>query len=328
MTSREQVDRMLTLVPYLRQRDRIPVHEVARDFGVSAKQVILDLNALWFCGLPGGLPGDLIEIDRDALDHEGTVSLSNADYLPRPLSLRTGEAISILVALRVLRQSADSDQAEIIDTVMAKLDAILGGAPEAPMGVEIDHGESHIHRAVRHALRSGTRLRITYASVHRDEFTDRVIEPMRTFVARGHTFVRSWCLTAEDWRSFRLDRINTADTTDDKIVDRNDDGWSEDLFTVAADAPWAMMELSPDAWHIADLPSAYRIDDGKPTGAHDSWTKTVKVYGASTDWLRRLVLAHSCDVRVLEPPDLIQDVAARAREALTAYDSVNHLPEE
>src|SRR5699024_725304 len=99
MTSRDQVERMLTLVPYLRTRDQIPVNEVAAAFGVSVRQIVLDLNALWFCGLPGGMPGDLIDIDMEALEEDGVVRLENADYLPRPPQLRSAEAIALRVAL-------------------------------------------------------------------------------------------------------------------------------------------------------------------------------------------------------------------------------------
>src|SRR5699024_8603854 len=125
MTSREQVERMLTLVPYLRTRDQIPVSDVAEAFGVTVRQIILDLNALWFCGLPGGMPGDLIDIDMEALEDEGVVQLDNADYLPRPPRLRTAEAVALQVALRAIRQSASPDQYDTIDSLTAKLDAAI-----------------------------------------------------------------------------------------------------------------------------------------------------------------------------------------------------------
>src|SRR5699024_7065394 len=96
--SSTQVARMLERVPYLQRRDGIHVDEVAADFGVPAKQIVADLKALWFCGLPGLLPGDLIEVDVDALDGEGIIRLSNAEFLDRPRRLEPTEALALIVA--------------------------------------------------------------------------------------------------------------------------------------------------------------------------------------------------------------------------------------
>lgn len=75
------------MVPYLQAHPDIGVAEVAADFGITRRQLLADLNVLWMCGLPGGLPDDLIEIDMDAAESEGVIHLNNADYLSRPDAL-------------------------------------------------------------------------------------------------------------------------------------------------------------------------------------------------------------------------------------------------
>ena len=89
--ARDQVQRLLALVPYLRDHDGALVDDVAREFGVKPKQILADLKVLWFCGLPGAQMGDLIEIDIDAAEGEGVIHLTNADYLSRPLRLAADE---------------------------------------------------------------------------------------------------------------------------------------------------------------------------------------------------------------------------------------------
>ena len=85
MTSQAQVRRLLSLVPYLREHDGAAMADVAEAFGITVKTLRDDLNVLWMCGMPGLTPGDLIDIDMDAVDGEGVIHLSNADYLTRPL---------------------------------------------------------------------------------------------------------------------------------------------------------------------------------------------------------------------------------------------------
>ena len=86
MTSASQVPRLLALVPYLQAHPDADLAQTASVFAVTQKQLVADLKVLWVCGLPGGAPGDLIEVDMDALE-QGRIRLTNADFLDRPLRL-------------------------------------------------------------------------------------------------------------------------------------------------------------------------------------------------------------------------------------------------
>ena len=89
-SAKAQVGRLLTLVPYLHARGSVRVDEAAADLGVSPTQLVSDLKVLFMCGLPGGYPDDLIDVDLDALEGEegdGVIRVSNVDYLARPLQL-------------------------------------------------------------------------------------------------------------------------------------------------------------------------------------------------------------------------------------------------
>ena len=112
-----QVPRMLAMVPYLRERAEVPVDQVARDFGVSRAQVVKDLGVLWFCGLPEAVTGEMIDVDMDALDRDGVVRIDNAEFLPRPLRLTVAEALSLIVALRTLRDATGSRGRDAVEEV-------------------------------------------------------------------------------------------------------------------------------------------------------------------------------------------------------------------
>jgi len=80
------------------------VHEV-----VTPERLVSDLKVLFMCGLPGGYPDDLIDVDLERLegeDADGVIRVSNADYLARPLQLSPTEATAVIVALRALRDGA------------------------------------------------------------------------------------------------------------------------------------------------------------------------------------------------------------------------------
>ena len=79
-------------------REGLRVDTAADDLGVTPVQLVKDLKVLFMCGLPGGYPDDLIDVDLDALEGEGMIRVTNADYLARPLRLSPTEATAIIVA--------------------------------------------------------------------------------------------------------------------------------------------------------------------------------------------------------------------------------------
>ena len=109
-SAKDQVARLLTLVPYLHAHGQVRLDEAARALGVEPDQLFGDLKVLFMCGLPGGYPDDLIDVDIDALQgpdglrSDGVIKVSNADYLARPLRLSPTEASAVIVALQSTAQ--------------------------------------------------------------------------------------------------------------------------------------------------------------------------------------------------------------------------------
>jgi proteasome accessory factor C len=121
MSAKDQVARLLKLVPWLHGRDGVRIEEAAAALGVSPAQVVKDLKVLLMVGLPGGYPDDLIDVDLDAIedpDGDGIIRVSNADYLARPMKLSATEATAVMVALLALRTGADDQTREIVDRTL------------------------------------------------------------------------------------------------------------------------------------------------------------------------------------------------------------------
>ncbi len=76
------------------------------------------------------------------------------------------------------------------------------------MRIEHPHNEQMLS-AVYQAVTSREQLKITYTSGTSDTAEERCIEPSQVKVLNGHTYVRAFCLTRNDWRTFRVDRIGT-----------------------------------------------------------------------------------------------------------------------
>jgi proteasome accessory factor C len=323
--ARDQVRRMLALVPYLQDAGGgsggVPVEQVARDFGVDRQTIVNDLNVLWFCGLPEAVTGDMIDVDMEALESEGVVRLDNAEYLSRPLRLTAREALALIVALRTLRETVDPGAADAVDRALAKLESAAGDGAAAADQVEVLSGapvDAGVRAAVQQALTGRRRVHLRYLVPSRDETTERDVDPMRLFTAEGHTYLEGWCHRAAAVRLFRLDRVVDlevlAEAADPPEQARPRD-LSAGLFQPGDDDLQAVLDLAPAArWIVEHYPveSAEEAADGH---------LRVRMRVGDQAWLRRLVLRGSGTVTVLEPRDLAAQVRDTARMALAAYPS-------
>ncbi len=317
-SAQEQVERMLALVPYLRSRDGVSVDNVAKDFGVKPAQIVKDLKVLWFCGLPNAVTGDMIDIDMEALDGEGVVKLSNADYLTRPLRLAPHEALALMVALRALREVSPVGERGAVGRALAKLETAAGevGARASAVDIHMDPVDMQTRAAVDEALRERRQLALTYYVPSRDETTERVVDPMRLIFSEGHSYLEAWCHRVEETRMFRLDRMRQARVLDSPAeppaaAGRTD--LSQGLFQPDADDPVAVLELAPAAHWVAEY---YPIEAQE---ARADGRLRISLRFSDDGWLLRLVLRLGGDATLLEPPRLVRDVRRRAKAALAEY---------
>lgn len=307
---------MLALVPYLQGNDGVPVNEVAAEFGVTPKVIRDDLRLLMYTGT-GEYAGELIDFDLTALERDGIVHIRDAEFMTRPLRISAREGIALIVALRTLRASASGPELTVIDSALAKLESAVGDTGAA-VDVLLDEVDPVIHGAVVQALSTGKRLEITYATATRDEQSDREVDPRRLFTEQGKLYLEAWCLTAQDLRFFRLDRVLAARATETDAEDHDAKprDLSDGFFTVGEETPYVLVDLHPRAHWLTEY---YQVD---LLEENEDGVWRAKIYGADWGWLRRLVLRNAGSVTVVEPQELRAQVIEDARVALQAYDEV------
>jgi proteasome accessory factor C len=319
--AREQVGRLLALVPYIQARDEVSLEQAAADFGVAPAQIVKDLNVLWFCGLPGLGMGDLIDVDMDALTGDGVIRVSNADYLSRPLRLDSSEAAALIVALRALRDGSDDAVRPIVDSTLAKLEAAAGdgAALAAQVEVRLPEDEADLARLrneLTTAVEQGRQVRIDYYVPARDESTARVVDPGRVLTAEGNTYLEAWCHLAEDQRLFRLDRISSAQVLESPVVAHPDvepRDLADGLFRPSADDVLVTLLLEPAARWVAEY---YPVESTQEV-VGGGLRVTLRV--SDPGWLTRLMLRLGASARVESPSEPAEEVRRTAAAALLNY---------
>lgn len=312
----DRVPRLLALIPYLQAHPDIEISSAARDFGISADDLREDLNLLWMCGLPGHGPGDLIDLSFDD-DH---VAVTFDAGMSRPLRLTTHEAVALIVALRTLAATPGLIEQEAVSRALAKVEEAAGAQAQAAAAVTVAvDGQDASLAVLRRAVKAGQAVALTYYSAGRDARTERTVDPMRLLLVDGHWYLEAWCRRAEGVRMFRLDRVEELDQLDEpsrpppEVAPRDISGG---LFLPSPEDVEVGIRLLPRARWVADYyPCQSVVEVG------DDLMVTLR--SSDTTWVRRLVAGLGGAAEVLDPPELADEIAQDARQALAAYDSVS-----
>lgn len=320
-SSVDRLVRLLALPAWVAEHPGASFDEAAAHFGVGARTIERDVYTLWVSGLPGGLPDALVDFDADDFESR-RLRLTQPLGLDRPIRLSREEAVSLLLALRVLigLLDADAEAASPLRRAESAVSALLGyerpdsaPPPDAPGRPAPAGGGGAVLAAVRRATARRERLRLVYVSAT-DERTERDVDPLELVSDGSHLSLLAWCCTARGERTFRLDRIVSAEP-----VGRAADPHPRPSSAAPrrpgriADGETAVLHLEPSGrWLVEQIPceEVVQLADG---------SLRVRVVGRDERWLVGLVLSAGRHLRGVEPRSLAVAAAARARGALERY---------
>jgi len=278
-------------------------------FGVSVPQLTEELTRVQESGLPGLLPGSLVDLTVTG----PRVTLNDTFGLDRPLALTEAEADSLELNLEKLASIlADEEQADA-DTAATRLRSLVTSGEDSSdvAPVQPANPGATVLASLRRAVASRQWVRFRYRSVSSDSLTTRELIPDQASVLDGVGYL--WGRTdadqtAADQRCFAVTRMDTVEILDrpaPAALPREID--AEDPFGFRTAEQWAELELTEEAmWMLEYLP-VWHIDGTR-----------VEIPDTG-GWLERFILAHAPEITAVVPDTLAERVGQRSAAALAAY---------
>jgi proteasome accessory factor C len=287
-------------------RARIPAAPLAARYGLVPETLEEHLQLLNLVSFGGGC----YAVYSELVEQNTIIAIEKelyGDDFRQPARLSPLEAKALLLALDLIGPLIAADSGTSLEAVRAKVEASFGGYSmlEAP-----EPGSLPLAEDVLSVLSRGVRehriVRIEYLSRRGDGVGVREIEPHRIRGVRGDWYVDTYDRTAAGERTFRVDRIRSAELFDEVFEARAGVG-NRDDDELSTTAGTASVWFSPDVarWELEGRPDTIPLADG---GALASVP-----YG-SERWLATELCRYLGDAVLLEPEALRADVAARARE--------------
>lgn len=303
MSSNERLRRLLFLVPYVVHHPGIEVDLLAGELGLSREELLADLELLTLVGRPPFQPDDFIDIyvenDRVYVDLD--------QRLKAPPRLTAPEAAALAAAASLLRPAAGDTLAR----ALVELERVVPAASlkrYREMAHKLDTslaGPTEVGTLLA-AATERRQVSFDYLTAGRAQTERRTVQPLEVFSHKGQWYLSAFCLSRQDDRLFRVDRISALTLEEERFAPRerrpavppSPVGGEVTVRFSKESAPYVRERFGDQARAL-------------PDGAVE-----VQVIGDSERWLVQWVLSFGGDAVVVGPAWARKAVAEAARASL------------
>lgn len=302
---------MIAAMAQLEREKTVSIPQLAAMLGASEQDVFDALETLVFAY-------DAASMRLDLHESYATLETYGKDRILRLTRAETDALLDALVA------AGFSDEDDLVQALVRTKSMLHedsdGSSSKARLRVIAHKPRASIAETVAAACDDVDHhlLEISYQGVDDVSPRARCVEPLRILSIEGHRYLQAYCLDAEDWRTFRLDRILQARQLGE-------------TFEPHREAPLASPR-STDAYVQARV----AFEPGCPipvwnglkiveTEADGSYVGTIG--WTTSQWLPRHVVALMGKAKPMDPPALVVACEDYANQLLHAADMQDHASE-
>ncbi|HPJ01723.1 MAG TPA: YafY family protein [Candidatus Limiplasma sp.] len=298
-----QIHRLFEIVYLLIERRTMTAKELAARLEVSPRTILRDIEVLSGAGIPlystRGRCGGIALVDG---------------YVLSKAFFSESEQTGILAALQQLSATQYPDTQPVLD----KLKGIFVKQTADWLEVDFTHWGSGAEdreklSVIQSALLNKQALRFTYASA-KGETAERLVYPLKLCFKSMSWYISAYCTAREDYRTFKLNRIQNAAPTDIYFGDL--DLKAPPLHIDESTSPRLSLKL------LFHPRQAHRVYDEFSPGhiaVQDDGQLLVTVAMSDGEWLYGYLLTYGPDLEVLEPPEIREKMAEIAAAVMANY---------
>jgi len=210
----KRLSRLTAILLQLQSKRLVTATALANKFNVSIRTIYRDIRALEQAGVP-------------ILTEEGKgYSLMDGYKIP-PIMFTQSQANALILAEQLVLKNKDAsfikDYSEAIDKIKAVLRQtdkdkvnLLTDRTRFELNVNRERNSNNISE-LQHALTNFLLIKITYTN-EQHKTSNRIVEPFALISTTENWLLIAWCRSRKEFRFFRLDRISTLHTLDEKFT--------------------------------------------------------------------------------------------------------------
>jgi predicted DNA-binding transcriptional regulator YafY len=208
-----RADRLFEIIQFMRRKDLARARDLSEALEVSERTIYRDIQDLIASGVP---------IEGEA----GVGYVLRAGFDLPPLMFNEQEIEALVLGARIVESWADAELATAASNVIAKVEAVVpdrlrGYMANTALLAPPHHSMEPISfdlAELRRALRSQLKVHFHYCNALGEE-SERTARPLSLAYFGPVWILAAWCELREDFRSFRLDRIDDFAVQEDRFRD-------------------------------------------------------------------------------------------------------------
>jgi predicted DNA-binding transcriptional regulator YafY len=307
-----RIDRMLTIIVMLLNRDRISARELAKKFEISVRTVYRDIDAINLAGIPViSFPGN----------DGGFGIMENFRIDRQVLTLR--DMFTILSALKGINTGLKNTE---LDSAIEKIESLVPNEKSAELELHFEQfvidlmpwgfgdKQKRSFKEIQSAIGENALLEIEYSGISNGSAL-RIIEPM-TLVLQGYTwYLFAFCRLRNDFRVFRLSRIKGVNLLPEFFKRRK--ASYTDYFKQDKDPQMMAHLVLRFSSKIRARVEDYFGDD--QIEIQNDGEMIVRVSYPEDEWVYSHILSYGEHVEVLEPSHIRTIIQEKAKIILGLY---------
>ena len=210
----KRVSRLTAILTQLQSKRLLTSTELSNKFNVSIRTIYRDIKALEQAGVP-------------IFTEEGRgYSLMEGYRLP-PVLFTESEANALITAEQLILRNKDASFVKEYSEAIAKIKSVLLDKTKDKANILSkkiifrqnfeNHKTSNYLSSLQMALTNYLLVKLTYHSAENCETSNRLIEPFALYSTQENWLLIAWCRLRQDYRAFRLDRIQKMEILTDKF---------------------------------------------------------------------------------------------------------------
>ncbi len=307
-----RIDRMLSIIVMLLNRDRITARELAEKFEVSVRTVYRDIEAINMAGIP------VISFSGN----DGGFGIMENYRIDRQL-LTFGDMFSILSALKGINTGLNAVE---LDSAIEKISGLVPKEKTGEMELRFERLAIDLNpwgcsdrlkntlRKIQNAINGNNLIKIKYSNAG-GETMERIIEPM-TLVLHGYTwYLFAFCRKRSDYRMFKLTRIKNINILQQNFI-RRETSYKDYIGKETESRGTVNLVLKFSAKLRTRVEEYFNRDQINKRKNGDI---IVNVSYPEDEWVYSLLLSYGEYVEVLEPPHIRKIIEEKAKKILGRY---------
>jgi predicted DNA-binding transcriptional regulator YafY len=210
----KRLSRLTSILTQLQTKRLLTAPELANKFSVSIRTIYRDIRALEQSGVP-------------VVAEEGKGYSIMEGYRIPPIMFTESEANALITAEQLVSKNKDASFVREYSEAISKIKSVLRHNTKDKANLLSDRilfrqnmdndRTSDYLSTLQLALTNFNLTKIVYHSPDNDETTNRTIEPFALYSTQENWLLIAWCHLRNDFRAFRLDRIQKLQVLNDRF---------------------------------------------------------------------------------------------------------------